>query len=244
MKKSLSFLFCVCLLIGIYAAAHAETDVSKIQPDGVANVPVYENNGYVLMYTTPDGTTVVIPNYHGPIYQTTTTNTNTNKEETKKEETKDTNTSTVETNKDVDEPTNKEDVDKTPAASSDKKELIEEIFKLINEERKNAGLSELNYNMELQNAADIRARECAEQFSHTRPDGTSCFTVVEEIDYSVVGENLIKADNPIATAKALVNSWMNSEGHRANILNADFTETAIGIYINDGVTYGAQIFMG
>ena len=98
--------------------------------------------------------------------------------------------------------------------------------------------------MELQNAADIRARECAEQFSHTRPDGTSCFTVVEEIDYGVVGENLIKADNPIATAKALVNSWMNSEGHRANILNADFTETAIGIYINDGVTYGAQIFMG
>lgn len=243
MKKSLSFLFCVCLLIGICAAAHAETDVSKIQPDGVT--PGIIDTGYVYMYTTPDGTTVVIPHYHDPYYSAPiTTNTNTNKEETKKEETKDTNTSTVETNKDVDEPTNKEDVDKTPAAPSDKKELIDEIFKLVNEERKNAGLHELNYNMELQNAADIRARECAEQFSHTRPDGTSCFTVVEEIDYSVVGENLIKADNPIATAKALVNSWMNSEGHRANILNADFTETAIGIYISDGITYGAQIFMG
>jgi len=243
MKKILSFLFYICLLIGICAAAHAETDVSKIQPDGAT--PGMIDTGYVYMYTTPDGTTVVIPYYHNPYYSApVTTNTNTDKEETKKEETKDTNTSTVETNKDVDEPTNKEDVDKTPAASSDKKELIEEIFKLVNEERKNAGLNELNYNMELQNAADIRARECAEQFSHTRPDGTSCFTVVEEIDYSVVGENLIKADNPIATAKALVNSWMNSEGHRANILNADFTETAIGIYISDGVTYGAQIFMG
>lgn len=243
MKKSLSFLICICLLVGICAAAHADTDVSKIRPDGVATTaPGYTDNGYVLMYTMPDGTTVVIPNYHAPIYQEPVKN-NTYKEETK-EETKDSNTSTVETNKDVDEPTNKEDVDKTPAAPSDKKELIEEIFKLVNEERKNAGLHELNYNMELQNAADIRARECAEQFSHTRPDGTSCFTVVEEIDYSVVGENLIKADNPIATAKALVNSWMNSEGHRANILNADFTETAIGIYINDGVTYGAQLFMG
>lgn len=241
MKKFLSFIMCICLLVGICAVAHA-TDVDKIRPDGPAvgyQSSTITNN--VLVYTTPDGTTVVIPQYH-PIYQETII------QETKKETTEtkkeDANTSTVETNKDVDEPTNKEDVDTTPAAPSTKTELIDEIFKLVNEERTKAGLEELHYNFELQNAADIRARECAEQFSHTRPDGTSCFTVVDEIDYNVVGENLIKADNPIATAQALVNSWMNSEGHRVNILNPDFTETAIGVYINDGVTYSAQIFMG
>lgn len=244
MKKSLSFLICICLLVGICTAAYAETNVNKIQPDTTTTIIGVTGEEVPISGTLPPvvpGQIVIV----GPstyIYTPSQKQSNQKSEETKKET--DSNTSTVETNKDVDEPTNKEDVDKTPAAPSDKKELIEEIFKLVNEERKNAGLNELNYNMELQNAADIRARECAEQFSHTRPDGTSCFTVVEEIDYGVVGENLIKADNPIATAKALVNSWMNSEGHRANILNADFTETAIGIYINDGVTYGAQIFMG
>lgn len=242
MKKSLSFLFCVCLLIGICAAAHAETDVSKIQPDGVANVPVYENNGYVLIYTTPDGTTVVIPNYHDSYYSAPVqenTNTNTNKEETKKEE--------EEKKEEQEEEEQKEEEKKDESIKDDPVKVaafIEEIFKLINEERATAGLEALNYNIELQHPADVRAIESVAKFAHTRPDGTSCFTVVKDLDYTCVGENLIKADNSIATARRLVNSWMESEGHRANILNPDFTETAIGVFITDNTTYSAELFMG
>ena len=246
MKKIISFLICIGLIFSLSITAQA-TDVSKIEPSTTT---------YIIGITDKDvpvsglpavnpGQIIIIAESLGPGYNynpITGRTVETKKEEPEQDTT--TNVSTVETNTDVDEPTNKEDVDTTPATPSEKKQLIEEIFKLVNEERTKANLNELNYNFELQNAADIRARECAEHFSHTRPDGTSCFTVVDEIDYGVVGENLIKADNPIATAQALVNSWMNSEGHKANILNSDFTETAIGIYINDGVTYGAEIFMG
>ena len=246
MKKSLSFLICICLLIGICAAAYAETDVSKIRPDGI--VPVYENSGYVLIYTMPDGTVVIIPDYHGPIYQETNTNNNNtdnttteDKQDEQKEEEK-------QEEKEQETEDKKEDEKKDDEGIKDDPEkmaaFIEEIFKLINEERATAGVEALNYNMELQHPADIRAVESVAKFAHTRPDGTSCFTVVKDLDYTCVGENLIKADNAIATARRLVNSWMQSEGHRANILNPDFTETAIGVFVTDDMTYSAELFMG
>jgi len=52
------------------------------------------------------------------------------------------------------------------------------------------------------------------------------------------------ADNPIATAEKMMDTWMNSEGHRNNILLADFESMAVGIYEKDGITYGVQIFLG
>jgi len=52
------------------------------------------------------------------------------------------------------------------------------------------------------------------------------------------------ADNPISEPEILLDTWMNSEGHRANILLPDFTSIAIGLYEKDDVTYAVQIFMG
>lgn len=123
-------------------------------------------------------------------------------------------------------------------------ELFEQIFTLTNKERMNEGLKELKYNKDLQEAADIRAKECAENFSHTRPDGSSCHTVVADMDYQVTGENLVKADTPIATAATLMDAWMTSEGHRANILLPEFTSMAVGTYEKNGTTYAVQIFLG
>jgi uncharacterized protein YkwD len=52
------------------------------------------------------------------------------------------------------------------------------------------------------------------------------------------------ADKEIATAENMMKTWMNSEGHRANILLKDFTEMAIGIYEKDNIVYATQIFLG
>lgn len=122
--------------------------------------------------------------------------------------------------------------------------LITEIFSLINAERKDNGLNELTYNAELQEAANIRAKETSEMFSHTRPDGSSCHSIVENFDYFVTGENLILADKQIATASRMVEEWMNSEGHKHNILLKDFTSTAIGVTEKAGQVFVAQIFLG
>ena len=127
----------------------------------------------------------------------------------------------------------------TPAVIND---LANEIFELINKERTAAGLSKLEYNFELQSGADIRAKEASESFSHTRPSGETCYTAFN-VNYNVAGENLIMADKQIATAENLVKTWMESEGHKANILLPEFTSTAIGVYGED-VIYVAQLFIG
>lgn len=122
--------------------------------------------------------------------------------------------------------------------------INEEIFALINQVRQKNNLPVLTYNKNLQAAADLRAKESSIQFSHTRPDGSSCHSVITD-DYFVVGENLLKADPELSTAAMMVDAWMNSKSHRDNILLQHFTETAIGVYIaDDNVTYVAQLFKG
>lgn len=114
------------------------------------------------------------------------------------------------------------------------------VWELVNEERAKAGLAPLEYRADIQSLADIRAEEIDTFFSHDRPDGSSCFTVFEEakVVYRTVGENLAKGQQ---TPERVVEAWMNSEGHRANILDQDFT----GIV----VAYGenrcwVQLFIG
>lgn len=102
-------------------------------------------------------------------------------------------------------------------------------FELINQERKKKGIAELEYDEEIQEACNIRAREIEESYSHTRPDGTSCFTVLEEVGIrnGSMGENIYAS--PV-TPEAAVKGWMNSKGHKANILNKSFKKSAIGFY--------------
>ena len=87
-------------------------------------------------------------------------------------------------------------------------DLAKEIFELVNKERVAVGLKELEYNFELQAAANLRAKEASESFSHTRPDGSSCHDVIE-LEYYATGENLLMADKEIATAENMMKTWMN-----------------------------------
>ena len=118
---------------------------------------------------------------------------------------------------------------------------IEEVIKLTNEERTKKGLGKLTVNSRLATAAQKRAAETAQKLSHIRPNGQSCFTVLKEynIKYTVAGENI--AYNYYTAAEAM-EGWMDSKGHRDNILNAKFKNIGVGLYEKDGVKYCVQLF--
>ena len=121
--------------------------------------------------------------------------------------------------------------------------FVDEVIKLVNVERKKAGLSELKKNKELCTAANARANEITKVFAHERPDGTSCFTVFSEynISYMSAGENIAMGQS---TPSEVVTAWMNSPGHKANILGEKFKEIGIGAIYYDGLYHWVQLFIG
>lgn len=119
------------------------------------------------------------------------------------------------------------------------------VLKLVNKERAKVGSPPLVLNDKLCSVAMIRADEISELFSHTRPDGQSCFTAVEEadIDYSYVGEN-IAAGSP--TPESVMDVWINSKGHYENIINPEFEEFGLGYVYAPNASYRyywVQIFI-
>ena len=118
-----------------------------------------------------------------------------------------------------------------------------EVLNLVNAERANLGIEPLRLADDLQEEAEIRAQEIVEIFSHTRPDGSDCFTVMSNRGRTC-GENIAAGH---ASASETVEQWMNSEGHRENILNPDFHELGVGYAYEDYSTYHhywVQLFRG
>lgn len=116
-------------------------------------------------------------------------------------------------------------------------EYVKEVVRLVNIERAKYGLSELALDQRLCEAAQVRAIECSkiDDVDHTRPDGRSCFTVLQEmnISYYYTGENLAAGYQSPA---AVVKGWMDSEGHKENILDPNYTKVGIG-YCSEPDTY-------
>ena len=120
--------------------------------------------------------------------------------------------------------------------------LANDIFELTNRQRALANLPELRLRRSLTRAADLRAVEITEYFSHTRPDGRGCFTVLDlfEVTYNIAGENLAMGQRSAAEAVA---DWMDSPSHRDNILSPGFNHIGIGVAIDsEGVIYWTQMF--
>lgn len=117
-----------------------------------------------------------------------------------------------------------------------------EMLELCNQQRHANGKPDLTLNKTLCANAAVRAEEISRDdwFSHQRPDGTMCFTAVT-VDYMTCGENIAYGTR---TASATVASWMDSPGHRANILSDEFTQAGFGCYELDGVRYWTQFFIG
>lgn len=112
-----------------------------------------------------------------------------------------------------------------------------DALELINKKRAETGLAALEYSKELKAAADIRAKEAATNFAHVRPDGQSVGTAFAKqgIVYKSAGETLAHG---YVAATELVDGWMNSEIHKNVLLNAGFTNAALGYYQNsDGEVY-------
>lgn len=121
----------------------------------------------------------------------------------------------------------------------------QEVFDLINAKRVANGLPVLKTDDELQNVARIKAQDMVDNnyFSHTSPIYGSPFDMIKKfgISYKTAGENI--AGN--SSNSGAVNAWMNSSGHKANILNSSFNYTGIGVVKSPkyGKVY-VQMFMG
>jgi len=123
-------------------------------------------------------------------------------------------------------------------------EFAAEVLRLTNLERARHGLPALSgTNTALNSAAQRRAVEIATYWSHTRPDGTPWHTVFNEFpvgNRASSGENLGRRQT---TPAQVVQGWMNSPGHRANVLG-QFTHLGVGVYRNSaGVYHWAQLFV-
>lgn len=132
----------------------------------------------------------------------------------------------------------------TPEAEIDSNTTIEkEVVRLVNIEREKAGLAPLAYSEELSRVARIKSQDMADKnyFSHTSPTYGDPFNMMRSfgIAYKTAGENIAKG---YSSAKSVINGWMNSSGHRANILNPSFGKIGIGYVKANGTTYWTQMF--
>lgn len=115
------------------------------------------------------------------------------------------------------------------------------ITELVNEHRAEAGLQPVEYSAALSEAAQVRAKEIQQSFAHTRPDGRYFSSVLKDfgISYRTCGENIAWGQK---SPEEVVTAWMNSPGHRANILNANYTKLGVGYERNGNVNYFTQLF--
>ena len=118
-----------------------------------------------------------------------------------------------------------------------------EVVRLVNEIRQQNGLKPLTENWELSRVARYKSQDMLDNryFSHTSPTYGSPFQMIKAfgLSYRTAGENIAKG---YASPQAVVNGWMNSSGHRANILNAGYTQIGVG-YVAQG-NYWTQMFIG
>ena len=118
-----------------------------------------------------------------------------------------------------------------------------EVIRLVNEARAANGLQPLTANWELSRVARYKSQDMADRgyFSHTSPTYGSPFQMIRAfgLSFRTAGENIAYGQR---TPQAVMNGWMNSSGHRANILSASYTQIGVG-YVADG-HYWTQMFIG
>lgn len=120
-------------------------------------------------------------------------------------------------------------------------DLINEVYEITNNYRSLVGVSSLTLNSSLVEAASIRAKELSDSFSHTRPNGSSCFTVLSElgISYGTAGENIAAG---YSSSQSVMEGWRSSSGHYQNIISSKFKKIGIGVNIINNQYYWVQIF--
>lgn len=132
----------------------------------------------------------------------------------------------------------------TTTASNNTNNYANQLLSLVNNERAKNGLSKLSLNSSLNNVAQIKAEDMKNNnyFSHTSPTYGSPFDMMKQfgIQFRAAGENIAKGQK---SPQQVFEAWMNSEGHRKNILNQAFTQMGIG-YTGPNSNYWVQMFIG
>ena len=134
----------------------------------------------------------------------------------------------------------------TDSSSGTVSSYASEVADIVNQERASQGLSALSYDSSLAELAQKKAEDMAENgyFSHQSPTYGSAFDMMNEagISYRSAGENIARGQR---TPEAVMDSWMNSSGHRANILSSSYSSLGVG-YAEDenGTAYWVQMFLG
>lgn len=120
-------------------------------------------------------------------------------------------------------------------------DLINEVYEITNNYRSLVGVPSLTLDSSLVEAASIRAKELSNSFSHTRPNGSSCFTVLSElgISYGTAGENIAAG---YSSSQSVMEGWRSSSGHYQNIIFSKFKKIGIGVNIINNQYYWVQIF--
>ena len=119
------------------------------------------------------------------------------------------------------------------AQKEDANKFPQEVLRLVNVERARVGVAPLKLAKDLTASAYVRAKELPYKFSHTRPDGSKCFTAMPQIGH-VLGENLAGGQS---TPKQVVQAWMDSKTHRDNMLSKNFTEMGVVYYYQSNSKY-------
>ena len=129
-----------------------------------------------------------------------------------------------------------------PSVDSAVTSYEQEVIRLVNEIRVKNGLKELTYDWQVSRVARIKSQDMKDNkyFAHNSPVYGTPFQMLKSfgIPYRSAGENIAKG---YATPQAVVNGWMNSSGHRANILSANYTHIGVG-YVSAG-NYWTQMFI-
>ena len=129
----------------------------------------------------------------------------------------------------------------TTKPEPDANAMAQEVIRLVNEERAKVGKAPLQYHAGLQQAAMVRAQEISTFYSHDRPDGRDGLTVLGEYGVGCPdGENIAYG---YGKPEAVMNAWMNSQGHRAAILSPTAKAIGVGFYkATNGRYYWVQDF--
>ncbi len=177
--------------------------------------------------TNKPSTSVTTPPKNGTGSATTTTpnnNTNTN-----------TNNNTNNTNNNT---------NLKPPSDNVNSSVAEQILAIVNAERKKAGVSPLTLSTEVCSVAQVKSDDMAKNgyFDHNSPTYGSPFTMLSDfgVTYRTAGENIAKGQQ---TPEAVMKAWMNSSGHKANILSPNFKQLGVGYSANNGSPVWVQMFI-
>lgn len=147
----------------------------------------------------------------------------------------------------INTPSNSQQTPRATAQSPTTAQMEAQVRQRINEIRQKQGLSQLRNNEKLARVARNYSQQMAEKnfFSHTSPEGSTMVQRVKsaEIYYLMLGENLFMCTNVPQPVPSAVQGWMDSPGHRKNILRPEYRETGIGVWRKGNSYYITQLFM-